>query len=725
MTRILFSFITLFLSYGMFFAQEKINSKSSIKSINNISFREKFKSDFLISARHKKEKSLPEIEQLDSATYYLHDTITSELKQGERYLIDFKGRVAVYYTWDSMEKVWRIKYKDVIVYDDFDSSYFQTYLYLESGQQYILSGKEYRKLNGGINYFESYAINKIGLWVGVEKSEKKEDSTGFLLLNANYDWDSISKIWVGNNKIEYKYDSLGHAIFEQIYTWNNIIKTWVYNTKNEYLYDKFNNLNLKANYSWNSGLNEWEGVQKYEAKFDVNFNELSYLIYSWDSSSKNWDSLSRTQSVFDLNNKLTLRVKSNWDSNSNSFNVYQRDELIYNVDLDLIFEYQTDISSSISYSKKEFSYLSQGKMNEITYLTSLDSVNWNFIKKDTIEYDLNQNLLFQISLNWNSLNSTWENIPKTNDVRIDYGLIQNGEQTIITSSYNGNSFDSILKKINYYDNLLNLISEENYIKNGNTWSGISNGKTDYYYDNGVKYTFASYNWDSNLASWIGDWKSIHIIDKALNGLSSEFIEIYSWDSVKKEWFGTDKTQYNYDTNDKPTLIYSFVWNEITKKWNNSQKIEYINSLNFDDYIKYVWSNTQYVWVKSLKSAYFENDSIRKTTLSFWANSKSEWSDFSFDTEYLHLENTSSGLVEVSLQKANLLYPNPSTGSITIENIQVGDYFIVNVLGQNVYSFSISNSNSSTVNVDFLEKGMYFIVSKNYTLKQDSIQFILD
>ena len=725
MTRILFSFITIFLSYGMLFSQEKINTKSSIKSIKNNSVREKFKSDFLTSAKNKKEKSLSEIEQLDSISYYLYDTITSELNQGERYLIDFQGKTAINYAWDSLVKVWRIKFKDVIVYDDFDSSYFQTYAYIENDQQYILSGREYRKLNGGIIYFESYATNNIGQWIGVEKTETKEDSTGFLLLNANYDWDSISKIWVGANKFEYQYDSLGHTIFEQIYAWDNSIKTWVYTTKNEYLYDKFNNLNLKANYSWNSGLNEWEGVQKHESQFDVNFNELSYLIYAWNSTSKNWDSLSRTQSVFDANNKLTERIKSNWDSNLNRFKVYQRNKLIYNLDLDLTFEYQTDIASSVTYSKKESTYFSQGKLNETIYSTSLDSVNWYFLKKDTIEYDLNQNPLFQISLHWNSLNSTWENIPKINDVRIDYGLIQNEIQIITTSVYNGISYDSISKKINYYDNLTNLISEENYIKNGNTWSGISNGKTDYYYDNGLRYTYASYNWDSNSKDWIGDWKSIHIIDKALNGLSSEYIEVYIWDSVKKEWIGTEKTQYNYDAKDKPTLIYNFEWNPIAKNWKNHQKIEYINPLNFDDYIKYVWSSTQYVWVKSVKSEYFENDSLRKTTLSFWNNSISDWSGFSYYTEYLHLENNSVGLVEQHLMKTNSLYPNPSTGSFTIENIPTGDYFVVNVLGQKVHSFNISNPYSSTLTVEFLQKGIYFIHPKNSTLNQDSIQFILD
>ena len=68
---------------------------------------------------------------------------------------------------------------------------------------------------------------------------------------------------------------------------------------------------------------------------------------------------------------------------------------------------------------------------------------------------------------------------------------------IATSVFNGVSFDSISKKIYFYDNLSHLISEENYVKNGNSWIGISNGKTDYYYNNGLRYTYATYNWDLN------------------------------------------------------------------------------------------------------------------------------------------------------------------------------------------------------------------------------------
>lgn len=722
MTRILFSFITILLSYGVLFSQEKV-SKKNLNEARSI--REKFQSDFLIATKKKKEKSISEIEQLDSISYYLYDTITSDLNQGERYVVDFQNKSAILSLWDTVNNVWSINSKDVVVYNDFDSSYFQTYSYIENSQQFVLIGREYRKLKGGINYFESYESNSVGQWRGKEKSETKEDSLGYLLLNANYDWDSVTKIWVGNNKFEYLHDSEGHTIFEQIYDWDSSNKMWVYNAKSEFDYDKFNNLNSKASYSWNSFSNEWEGIQKYESQFDVNFNELSYLVFDWNSSTKSWDSLSSTKSVFDLNNKLIARIKSNWDVSLNSFKVYQRVEYMYNLDLDLIDEIQTDITSSISYSKKEYSYLSQGKLNEVIYSTSFDSINWVNVKKDTIEYDQNQNPLVQNTLNWNSLTAIWENSPKTNDIRIDYGVNQNDSQLILTFVYNGTSFDTISKKINYFDNLTNLISEENYIKNGTTWGGISNGKTDYFYDNGLRYKYASYNWNSISNEWVGDWKSIHIINKALNGLSSEYIEVYNWDSVIKEWIGAEKTQYNYDANDKPTLIYNFAWNPITKNWKNFQKIEYINPLNFDDYIKYVWSSTQYVWVKSIKSEYFENDSIRKTTLSHWKGVSADWSVFSLYTEYFYQPVSTSNLNEFKIEKCTTIFPNPIKGYFTIQNAPNDIYSIVNCLGQEVMSFEISDSLSTNINIDSLQSGYYLISPKNRTKNQQTISIIIE
>ena len=722
MTRILFSFITILLSYGVLFSQEKISKKFTIRPI---SVREKFQLDFLSATKNKKVKSISEIEELDSISYYLYDTITSNLNQGERYIVDFQNKSAVNSIWDSVIKQWRVQYKDVIVYNDFDSSFLQTYSFIENNQQFFLTGREYRKLKGGVSYFESYKANSIGEWRGVEKFENQEDSLGNLLLNANYDWDSISKIWVGNNKFEYQYDNVGHTIFEQIYEWDNLTKTWVYNGKSEYVYDKYNNIISKANYSWNKLLNEWEGVQKYESLFDLNFNELSYFVFEWNATSKSWDSLSKTESVFDANNKLTLRVKSNWNVNLNGFSVYQRTAFNYNLDLDLTFECQTDISSFNSFSKKEYSYLSQGKLNEVIYSISLDSIIWEFVKKDTLVYDQNQNPVVQITLNWNPLATIWENSPKTNDIRIDYGVNQNGSQMILTFVYNGTSFDTISKKINYYDNLSNLISEENYIKNVNNWTGISNGKTDYYYENGLRYTFASYNWDSNSKEWVGDWKSIHIIDKGINGITSEYIEIYSWDTVNKEWVGKEKTQYSYDANDKPTLIYNYVWNPITKNWNNSQKFEYINPLNFEDYIKYSWSTSQYIWAKSMKSEYFENDSIRKLTLSHWNNSSTDWVNFSLYTEFFHQTNSTAYLKQLMIEKTINIYPNPSKGNVTIQNLPIGNYSIVNLLGQEVYLFEIADYQSYSIKLESLDKGIYLITPKNSSKIQNSISIILE
>ena len=721
MTRILFSFITI-LSYGILFSQENISRKNLIKPI---SIRENFRSDFLSATKKKNEKSIAEIEELDSISYYLFDTITSDLNQGERYIVDFQNKSAVNSTWDSIKKVWKINYKDVIVYNDFDSSYLQTYLFIENSQQFILTGRQYRKIIGGINYVESYEANSLGQWKGLEKSETKEDSLGYLLLNANYEWNSVAKIWEGTNKFEYLHDSVGHTIFEQIFNWDSFNKMWTYNSKSEFTFDKYNNLNSKAIYSWNSLLNEWEGIQKYESQFDVNFNELSYLVFDWNITSKSWDSLSSTKSIFDTNNKLTSRTKSNWDTNLNSFKVFQRIRLIYNTDLDLTEEFQTDISTSTAYSKKEFTYFSSGKKNQIIYSSSLDSLSWEFIKKDTIEYDQNQNPLLQISLNWNQLTTKWEYLPKLNDIRIDYGGIQGGAQTIKTSVFNGVSFDTISKQVNYFDNLTNLVSEENYIKNGNIWSGISNGKTDYFYDNGLRYTFASYNWDSNSSSWIGDWKSLHKIDKSINGLSSEYIEVYNWDNIKKEWVGVEKTQYNYDAKDKPTLIYNFEWNPLTKNWKNFQKFEYINPLNYDDYIKYIWSSSQYVWIKSVKSEYYENDSIRKLTLSYWNNSSNDWGDYSLYTEYFHKSISSANLKEVFMQNNTIIYPNPSNGNLTIENLPMGNYSIINLLGKVVYTFEVADTQPYSIKLDPLERGVYLLTAKNSSKIQKNISIILE
>lgn len=69
----------------------------------------------------------------------------------------------------------------------------------------------------------------------------------------------------------------------------------------------------------------------------------------------------------------------------------------------------------------------------------------------------------------------------------------------------------------------------------------------------------------------------------------------------------------------------------------------------------------------------------------------------------------------------IVFPNPSTGAVTIQSAQDGNYTIVNELGQTVQAFQLNASNNYTTVIDNLTSGMYVLVDmKGQQLKKKII-----
>ena len=60
----------------------------------------------------------------------------------------------------------------------------------------------------------------------------------------------------------------------------------------------------------------------------------------------------------------------------------------------------------------------------------------------------------------------------------------------------------------------------------------------------------------------------------------------------------------------------------------------------------------------------------------------------------------------------IVYPNPSSGSVTIHTPIAGVYTLVNELGQTVTTIHLNESNNNTLNIDNLSSGIYMIIGLN-------------
>ena len=61
-----------------------------------------------------------------------------------------------------------------------------------------------------------------------------------------------------------------------------------------------------------------------------------------------------------------------------------------------------------------------------------------------------------------------------------------------------------------------------------------------------------------------------------------------------------------------------------------------------------------------------------------------------------------------------MYPNPSKGIISILSDTDGDFRVVNQLGQTVKTFKVTNSSNNTIDLEYLNNGIYFIQGTNGT-----------
>ena len=55
-----------------------------------------------------------------------------------------------------------------------------------------------------------------------------------------------------------------------------------------------------------------------------------------------------------------------------------------------------------------------------------------------------------------------------------------------------------------------------------------------------------------------------------------------------------------------------------------------------------------------------------------------------------------------------IFPNPTTGSFTLNGAPMGNYLVLNEVGAVVYRFEVSDQFSTQVDVHFLAKGVYYI-----------------
>lgn len=292
--------------------------------------------------------------------------------------------------------------------------------------------------------------------------------------------------------------------------WNTGSKTYSNENKETNTYNSNGKLSEKLIQVWN--VNIWVNYAKEIHTIDANGNVTEYLSQNWLNT---WQDRTKIQNTFNSSNKKTSSIVSSWNYFGNN--------------------------------------------------------SWDKRSKDSIIYDMNQNILENYQYLFNETFNKWE------------------AQTLYKYKYNSNSLVSAILELDWYMNKWDSTSNVLYTYNSNQ----------------QKNQEIIERWDYTYGKYISNRTSN--IYNSNNTLSQKLTE--EWNPIDKVWVNYYKETYSYDGNGNLISISKyFDWDKSQNQFNLETKEVYkcsqlvsINSINKNEFNIYPnpANNSIYIETKSI------------------------------------------------------------------------------------------------------------------------------
>jgi hypothetical protein len=221
--------------------------------------------------------------------------------------------------------------------------------------------------------------------------------------------------WVNNTKYTYTNDNLNRLVSAIIESWQ--YNHWINNTKYNYKYDDNNRIIEEDILEWED--DKWEDAEKTTWTYDQKGNILTKLeeIFCFSQIYKNtysYDSLSHLLSETNEFYEDSLRIYLTcdtyiYDKNGNNIKIlYEsfkndewktggKDTLVYDNNGKLFYQIHLDVDSP---EKKIYSYNNNGYTESIIYEYLSFNDEWIPYEKDSTTYDMNGNILTFLNEFW-------------------------------------------------------------------------------------------------------------------------------------------------------------------------------------------------------------------------------------------------------------------------------------------------------------------------------------
>lgn len=293
----------------------------------------------------------------------------------------------------------------------------------------------------------------------------------------------------------------------------------------------------------------------------------------------------------------------------------------------------------------------------------------------------------------------FENEPIKSDI-----LVQSGQEFIYyTHNLNTEIIKPKMKKLpNYNDISSSFILGCNFEYYNNCSNNNSRNIEDILQD--IENSIGNFPYDSTVYTFV--FEALYYYsendstpDSKINLLNSLPLEDFKWLLVS-EYFNNQQYNDAYEQlsilnidNDEKNSIYQYYHLLINKL---SQNIE-INEFSQED------------------SMFISNISNSNYSIAYQAQSiMSYYFNCSYSIPLPYDIESGSFIIDTSLSQKNnldiLLHPNPATNNlnITSKNIKIKSISILNIDGRLVKTFENTNTTNITINIDFINNGIYFV-----------------
>jgi hypothetical protein len=168
----------------------------------------------------------------------------------------------------------------------------------------------------------------------------------------------------------------------------------------------------------------------------------------------------------------------------------------------------------------------------------------------------------------------------------------------------------------------------------------------------------------------------------------------------EDWRPSLKWTYTYNAQNNRTEELCQEWLHWLDEWENDEKMSYTydEHNNATEGVYQKWANNTWINASGWLDLYYNNMN------SMWYY----WGLFKFSATYI--KTSSNAISEHRVESVLKLYPNPTTGVLTINNEQLtmNNIEIFDVYGRKVSSHHLIPSSSHQINISHLPSGVYIV-----------------